>query len=73
MRIEDHQGQLALICDRCQSPVQGAEAVVALHGPDVRLYHGWCADPSDYFLRADADRTLPLPAFIAELAQAAGV
>jgi hypothetical protein len=73
MDIRDVNGTLEVRCAVCQGPAQGAGAVVGVHGPDSRAYHSWCADPSDYFLRADADRVIPLAQFIAELAQAAGV
>jgi hypothetical protein len=75
MRIEDHQGQLALICDACQGTITSAHvgATIGLHGPQIVAVHRHCRDYFSQFFLNEAGREITPAAFVAELQAAVGV
>jgi hypothetical protein len=73
MKIRDQNG-LQWACDRCDVTIKGyGDAKVALHGPDVRVFHARCAAESYQFVHNEASRELTVSAFLAELQAAAGL
>jgi hypothetical protein len=74
MKIVDQGTGVAVLCDACGADVKGrTDTIVGLHGREQVIVHPWCQGTFDYYFRVNAERTLTLAQFVAELQAAAGV